>query len=69
MSLADQRHKEIRSIHEDMVRMNKKLVLDNNFAAKLRRDFDHEKVVLEERKMVSKYFSYWVLHNSALIYP
>lgn len=52
VSLANARHREIHSLHEEMVKMNNKLIVENSLASKLRKDLEHEKIVLEERKTV-----------------
>src|SRR6218665_3206903 len=52
VNLANARHREIHSLHGDMIKMNNKLILENSLASKLRKDLEHEKIVFEERKTV-----------------
>ena len=51
--MACSRHEEIQATHQTMVRMMGQIQRENALATKLKRELEHEKVVLEERKAVS----------------
>lgn len=47
------RHTEIRDNHSAMEAMNKQVQMENQLATRLRKQLEHEKVVLLERRAVS----------------
>jgi hypothetical protein len=51
--MACARHEEIENTHQTMMRMMGQIQRENALASKLKRELEHEKVVLQERKAVS----------------
>jgi len=52
VSLAGNRHTEIHTVHDNMQALCEALDAKDNVAEKLIKDLTHEKVILEERKIV-----------------
>ena len=48
----NERHKEIEETHTTMENMNKQVQLENQLSTRLRKQLDHERVVLQERRAV-----------------
>ena len=51
--MSDARHEEIRETHASMENMNRQVQLENQLSTRLRKQLEHEKVVLQERRAVS----------------
>ena len=60
MHLANDKYEDISSTHQSMLTMMDQIQIENAMANRLKKELEHEKVVLEERKSVSGliYFSY-----------
>ena len=50
--MANARHDEIHSTHKSLSKMNEQIVHEDHIANKLKKQLEHEKVVLYERKRV-----------------
>ena len=51
--MAEERYTDIHQVHKNMSDMNRQVQLENALALKLRKQLEHERIVLEERKAVS----------------
>ena len=67
VNLANERYDNIISDHKVMLEVMKMITLENSLADKLKKDLDHERVVLEERKMVKA--SDLFLEHTIVFYP
>ncbi len=52
--MACKRHDEIQDTHQTMLNMMAQIQRENALASKLKRELEHEKIVLSERKEVSE---------------
>ena len=52
------RHEEIEDTHQTMIQMMAQIQRENALASKLKRELEHEKIVLSERKEASQ--MYWI---------
>ena len=50
--MADRHYTEIHDTHSHMTRMMRQIQLENSLARRHMKELEHEKVVLDERKMV-----------------
>ena len=54
--MATARFKEVSDTHSEMETMNQQVQLENQLATRLRKQLEHERVVLLERTAVSNHF-------------
>jgi len=61
--MANGKYSEIHENHETLFKMNEQIVLEDKMATKLKKQLEHEKVVLEERKAVSSKFNVFLFYQ------
>ena len=55
IDMADRHYTEIHDTHSHMTGMMRQIQLENSLARRHMKELEHEKVVLDERKMVGRY--------------
>ena len=61
VQLVESRHGEVQGVHADMQKMMGQIQLENTLATKLKKQLEHERIVLEGRKTVC-------LHEVVILY-